>query len=721
MKFEVIEKTPGMLGKYPMLAGKLKSKTGDEKIFLNIYLKGPHYVVAGVKTKNDLAPARFFNSFAFEDFKFTGEFKEIYDSTMFFRVKTESAAEKENLMTMLIKRATSIGYGYGKKSKKKFDTSYMSDYQAKTVYSPTSNENINVKYRKFNDYRMDKSRDDFWKKEIENLSKERGMFAGKKTVTKENNIEQVDLLLTDTASTRGIKVRMIVKQGTMYTLQATVDTLAPLSVWMDTYFKTFKPGDTLIGKSPFEDKVQMLLNDLASKDSSKKNAATNSTYEPEYTKEHLAILLPFMEAPAFRGYSVDLRTKMLWNLGGIKDPRVVAYLQKQYPIYADTASMQFAILTALARQKTDAATKVFLTLLKSETPLSNSPSDISGIFNPFYDSLQLARSLFPALFDLTKFAEYKTTIYDLLAELVSKDHLKGPAYADQKKNLLNEALYELKRAKNTEASGSTPPPPDDYGLSGSTDPDEIKRRLERMLANSSSGGSSDYSDYGYGDYYGRSELENYAILLAPFYSDPQTKQFFDKLNENKSMLMRTSLLLLKNKLPVNDTIWNYYAKNEQTRITIYDKLNKAERLDKFPEEYKTQDLFIRALIYGSSYQETIYTPEKDVFAEKEKDSIVFICKKLVKNRYREGYVYFFKKKEGGKTEWTLDYCGVQPTDEKKVSSDSNYQRSSLTIYEDEKIEDKIDDIVEDLQLKGRERAEGGDLSYNYDDNYYGDD
>ncbi|MBC7864165.1 MAG: hypothetical protein IAF38_14405, partial [Bacteroidia bacterium] len=722
--FEVTEKKPGMFGKYPMLSAKLKDKTSGEFTFLNFYLKGPHYFLLGAKTKNNSYPTKFFNSFKFEDFKFTGNFKDTYDSTMYFTVNDEFSDKEDNLINSLMRRQN-LNY-YQKKEKKKFDNSYMASYLEKNVYSPSSNENIRIEFRKFNDYRMSQDKDKFWKNEIEYITQNYGLIVKEKKFTESKGAEQYDLLFTDTASTRGIRTRMILKNGVEYVIQGTVDTLSQMSFWMDNYFKSFKPKDSIIGKSPFEDKVKLYLDDLTSKDSSKRNAACNSSQEPEFKKEHLDQLLKFMETPAFRTYSLDLRAKMIWNLGSIKDDKVISYLQKQYPIYSDTASLQFSILSALAGQQKELATKTFLDLLKTETPLTNNNSDIYDMFGPFYDSLEFARSLFPGLLELTKFAEYKPAIYDLLSALVEKDLLKGPAYANQKGILQNEAIYELKRFKANEVANAANGSSDynyDYNSGGRKE--DIEKELKKMLGNigKASNSTTDYDETYDGGSNVRTALENYAVLLVPFYAEPLTKKFFEKLlnTKNEDLLMQVNLILLKNKIPTNDTLWNFYAKNEKTRLDIYKKLEDMKRLDKFPAQYKTQENFIRSLLYGfEEYKNPYSYGDNEDEEEHVKDSIVFITKKLIKNKTNEGYVYFFKRKTGKKEEWRLDYSGFQPKDEKKISTRSRYQKTGLVLYEDKTIEEQIDEIVAELQMKGRIRVDGGS-TYDYGGDYnYGD-
>jgi uncharacterized protein YbaP (TraB family) len=696
---EILEKKQAEKGKYPMLSSKLKNKTTGELLYVNFYLKGPHYFMLAAKTKNNSYPEKYFNSFRFEDFKFTGKFKDNYDSTMYFTVNDEFDDVDDNLLSNMMNQGLFNNY-LNKKEKKKFDDAYQGTFLEKNFFSPSSNEAIKVEYRKFNDYRMEKQKEEFWKNELEYLTKSNGLIIKEKKVSENNGAVQYDLLLTDTASSRGIKTRILLKNGVEYTLQSSIDTLGGMSYWMQNFYNSFRPKDSVIGKNIFEDKMNVFLSDLASKDSSKKNAAVNSGGEVIFKKEHLPELIKFMSSKEFTALELNIRTWMVGRLAEIKDDKVIAFLQKQYVTYSDTASMQFAILSGLAAQQKETATKAFLDLLKKETPLTSDEYEISSMFSPFYDSLVFAKSLFPGLLDMTKFEEYKSKVYSLMAALVDEGLLSSATYAPRKPVIQSEANYELKRYNTNEVNTSS-------SYEGMNDYDEnreggAEEDFARQMKEALSGYSPDGGDYAYtgGKYFDRSELENYAVILMPFYNEASVKSFYDKLmkSKNKDMVMNIAILLLKNKQAVNDTVWTYFAKNEKTRLDLYSKLEEAKRLDKFPAQYKSQEEFSRSLLYGYDYD------NKD---KKERDSIVFISKKLIKNKKGEGYVYFFKRKLADKKEWRLDYVGTQAADEKIVKATARYQRKGLRLYEDKTIDEQIGEIVSELNLRGRNRAGSG--------------
>jgi hypothetical protein len=107
---------------------------------------------------------------------------------------------------------------------------------------------------------------------------------------------------------------------------------------------------------------------------------------------------------------------------------------------------------------------------------------------------------------------------------------------------------------------------------------------------------------------------------------------------------------------------------------------------------KSQLAFARAGLYGSM---------------KKKDTIEFIAKRLIQNRYSKGYVYFFKRKmRDQENSWQLEYIGLQPEDTIQVAVEQEYvEKNSRMVSDDETdIEKEIASIVKELSLEGRKRV-----------------
>ena len=142
---------------------------------------------------------------------------------------------------------------------------------------------------------------------------------------------------------------------------------------------------------------------------------------------------------------------------------------------------------------------------------------------------------------------------------------------------------------------------------------------------------------------------------------------------------------------MNDTLWTFFCKKEDSRVASYLILEDLERLDLFDTTYLSQEMFIRGQLFGG------YTEEKD--------TIVFLEKQKVKYEGEEGYVYFFKRKPEEKEYWRFEYIGLQPLDSNEVEPENIITRSSDRINVGDDIDELIEEAVRKLNLTGRKRVD----------------
>src|SRR6185369_7464858 len=82
------------------------------------------------------------------------------------------------------------------------------------------------------------------------------------------------------------------------------------------------------------------------------------------------------------------------------------------------------------------------------------------------------------------------------------------------------------------------------------------------------------------------ELEDYAILLMPFYDkEPAVPVFFNRLlkSSDASLRLATAVLLLRNDKKVADSIIQSLAATDQYRSLLLKKLEAVDKAEKFPE------------------------------------------------------------------------------------------------------------------------------------------
>lgn len=701
LECEVVDRKLTTVNGYPAIDVKMKGKNNGF-VYLRSVINGPHYYSLIARTANEQFPSKFFDSFRFKELTYEKPFESYKDTTLHFTVNTVVLPPSKSSMSSLTR---SYLYNmYRDRNKKKEDDSYLGKQQRKTYYSPSTAEAIMVKYEKFHKFYSADNKDKFWDKQVKELSGQATYFsedmpmAGdndiyqqlsqmygssgnmdamvirSKKFSEQNGLQVMDVLLTDTNSTRAIKGKMVLKQGVLYTLLANIDTIGQPSAWTKTFFETFTPGDTLMGESLFADKTPLFFSYLSNADTVLKKQAMKSVYTVSLDDKHAPELLKYMKSADFKKQELDLRASLISRLAALKHPDILPFLKKTYVDAADTTTLQLAVLRGLGSQQTDKAISLFMELLNIETPLTSNDYEITSIFSNLRDSLQLAKKMYPGLFAYTRYPEYEDNVYSLLSTLVDSGYVDKAMYASEKSMILKKANEEVKRQLASEENRGS-----EYGE------------------------SEYYEDYGYyDDYnYGNYKLDNYSTLLIPFMQEPGVKNYFDKLARSKddNLRMSTAILMLRKNQQVPDSIWKKYSADAKYRISLYRQLKAAKHLEKFDAQYNNQLDLSRALLYGL-YQTA-------------DDSIQFVEKRLVSTRGSKGYVYFFKSKFGKDDGWHLDYIALQPENEKEVDIDNIFSDRGDLVFNEKDTKEEMDRVVKQLTLRGRKRVGGNDLGMNY--------
>ena len=101
--------------------------------------------------------------------------------------------------------------------------------------------------------------------------------------------------------------------------------------------------------------------------------------------------------------------------------------------------IKIAILRGLANQKTKKSYQQFVKLLDYDIPLASKGKNMYSVFYPFYDTLAIAKEIYPELLDYAFVDDYKLSTYALLSNLVYKKEIKGKAYKSRYKQILRES------------------------------------------------------------------------------------------------------------------------------------------------------------------------------------------------------------------------------------------------------------------------------------------
>ncbi|MDZ4757760.1 MAG: TraB/GumN family protein [Bacteroidota bacterium] len=534
---------------------------------------------------------------------------------------------------------------------------------------PESDEAIRVEYYRYGKYISAIDTGYFRRLVINNLN-DSDLYVVKKSEKHEKDIHTYDILYADTATARRHKYKFVLKGSVLYTLQCMIDSTEGESEFITTFYNTFKPADTTIGRPLFVSKADTLIKDLFSTDSATKSQAVESIKDVWLTDKSYKQWMGAIDSFYFTKNYLDRKADMIEELGygwrGRKrDTMVLDYLKKEYIKVGDTTTLQLAILRSMTRFMTQESFRTIKNILLSEAPIPSGSYDLKGIFNNAEDSFRLARIWFPDLAKLNTIEEYKSGIYDLMSWLVDSNYLKPADYAAYKVQIYNDARITLKRQQAKEEGGSSH--------------------------------TSEYDD----------DLVNYTYLLLPFYSEPQIKKLIDKQfqSKNKEFRMRIVIAMIKSKVAVADSIIMEIADDDQLRYKLYQRMSRIKRLDLFPAKYKTQEAIARSIFMKEAVSSYSYSGSSESEVDKnKKDSIVLLDRRLTTFKHKTGYVYYYKvlKKNDEHKEWYVGISGMQPEDTSKISLDEKLTSSNTELLdESKKTEEQFEELLYEMRLKRR--------------------
>ncbi len=499
----------------------------------------------------------------------------------------------------------------------------------------------------------------FWKNQLSDyIFPDDLILYSKDTFQLNDDAKGYKIVLRDTGSSRTINRILMLKDDYMFSFVTIGDTLNQPGNFASTFFKTFSPEQKKIGRNLSHNCLDDFFTDLFSKDS-----ATHS-----YAEKHIGNVY-FGEAGITKIIDAinrlkssdkdyyDTKAKLINELGYIKDttkPVVVNELKKLYAQTADTSLFQNKVIAALAQHTTTDAYLLLKELMLQDPPVFDNDYEYTSLFADMKDSLALTATLYPDLLQLAILDDYKEPVRSLLVTLVDSGYVKAPQYENYFSKIYFDAKIESKKQSNK----------DEQKIANANDKDDDNTSVET-----------------YRDAEDNSNLDDYAVLLMPFYdSNPNVPKFFEKLLSSQSQRLKLSIaiLMLRNKKPVTDSILLSLASSDKYRGQLYTQLDKINRTDIFTAKYKTPLAIARSCLVEDKEDAKI-------------DSIVFLSKQPASYDDKKGIVYFFKYRIKKEDDWKIGVSGLQPLNSKKISSDDKL--ASMT---DKKINDD-DPLNEQLQ------------------------
>lgn len=631
-------------------------------VFARYLIKGPHYYVIAARSKSKKADfSSFFNSFSFTDFKYKPATAYV-DTFMHFTVSTPVAPDLNNDIRELAENAAS-DIANGNNSSGYF--AYWPKIKNGLFRSEVTGEMVGVSVQEYPKYFYAKDSADYLTDEMKSYFEKTSLFLYKKEpVFLNDKICGYRFVLRDTGSSRTINRLVMLKDNYTFSLVSLGDTLSTQSSFINSFFNSLRPEEKKLGRDIYGSRLDEFFADLFSKDSAVQKRAQQSIaniYYGEAGVPKIAAAIARLNLSDKEYF--DSKAKLIAELGYIKDttrPVVVSLLKKIFEQTADTSLFQNEVFKALARHKTKEAYSLFKELVLQDPPVFSDSYEYGTLIDNLGDSLLLARQLFPELLQLSTLSDYKDDVLSLLVTLVDSNLINAADYESYFTKIYFDAKVELKKMQIKD-----------------------EEKMEKDLVkddNESNASAMDYDGY-------NSDLENYSILLIPFYDKKKNVQmFFERMLQSRDpgIRLNTTILMLRNKIPVADSLLMNLANDDQYRSTLYVQLEKIKRLDKFPAKFKNQPDIARSFLIADKNYEKV-------------DSVVFIKKEPAAYLDKKGIVYFYKYRVKKEDDWKMGISGLQSADEKVILTDDK-----LTTMTDKKI--KKDEPLEEQfrdQLKKR--------------------
>ncbi len=616
----------GTIEGYPCLevTEKLKDSSIVQAKFI---IKGPHYFVLAARSKKEKNNfERFFNSFRFAGYRY-GTNASFTDSFMHFKVQSPALPELDNQYRAALEQSYEAS-----------DKRYWPLPRQAFFFSDSTGEAVHINIQQYPAYFSIADTIKLWEKEIASHYNANDLILySKKIYQPDTTTAACHLVLRDTGSSRLINRLLILKDDYLYSLVHTGDTIGRQSDFISGIYNSFSPYLEKPGRNIFINCNDSFFAHFASTDSLTKDRARKAISGIRFREQDIPGLLHALNIlqPGDKDY-FETKAALIAELGYITDstrPRVAAALQQLYRQTADTAIFQNEVLLALAKHRSYEAAAAFKQLILTDPPVFDNSYEYHTLFTAFEDSLALATTLYPDLLQLTTLDDYKEPVLSLLATLVDSGYIRAGTYENWMPKILLDAKMLLKKQLLK---------------------DEKKMQDENRDNDDSYTGNFAFTNR----YQSSSPLDEYSILLAPFFDkDSTVPVFFNKLlqSRDETVQLNTAIALLKNQRPVPDSIIAALAAKDNTRSRLFSALEKINRAGQFPAMYGTALLLARSILVTQKEYNNI-------------DSIMYVSREPAVYRGKNGFVYFFKYRVKKEDSWKMGISGLQPADTSKAGT-----------------------------------------------------
>ena len=234
---------------------------------------------------------------------------------------------------------------------------------------------------------------------------------------------------------------------------------------------------------------------------------------------------------------------------------------------------------------------------------------------------------------------------------------------------------------------------------------EGKIELKRAIGKQKQTKNKNYYGY-YANYSENRNLNKYVDLLYPFRNETKIGEFISKVDqlEDPNIQMNMMELQLLNKEAVNKEIIQRLAEENNHRYRVYSLLKRYNALDLMADSLSSEVAIARGFLsksdyYGEKVDTTYYLQSDNVMISGANHKVHYF---IEKSKVKENYYNDNKKDKTSIIAFTW-------TPDEEIGADK-YDKSELTIEEDETQEEVVKKLIKQLQLRDRKRL-SNDNSY----------
>ncbi len=617
----------------------------------------------GVKVKNSAA----------------AELYDYADSTLFFTSKIPWKIEENGLGSMM-----NYYKNFGRSNKKPNLNNNFS--KTKVIASPNSTDWLSVEYRRKGIYQFTDDKKAYEEDVDNEMTLGKDLKIEERTFDWDNNNYTAHYVLSDTLTARKYQVEILFKNRGVHVIKTSFDADKGPSEFYANFVANFATlEDSLNTDSYFETTQPVFLDHIMSADSTYFTSAQNNLgsmyylYGANETYKTYKMLNDSVPPLADEDQKKKYATNINYYLYLDKSKENIENLKQLFYESSDSASYQQQIIENLIHMKTKEGVLAAKELLLKEAPLGSSVYPFDFTYQ-FYDSLELAKLLYPEVLELTNYEEYKYCWTNLLATLMDSSIVKKEVYKSYVPYFTREAKAEFRRLTSSDDSKSS-----DYNY--------------------------EYDDYGYEENF----MSDFWTLLYPYKSDLKVKEIFDNAATSSKRLAieEYAIFLHKKKQKVSDELCQKML-YPQDQLSNYYLLKNVDRLDLFPDSVNLEVLYIETSITenwnGNRYNEA------------EIDSLTQLNHHpdSIRMRNYTTYYYQYQKTEYDKENTYYAVFMIRPTSEKGVFDYfSKQEKINETMEKEEQLTEMRLKLID--QHRDNDFLERGIYNYNYDygfDEYY---